>query len=508
MSAHVPWWCLLSFLISASQISGAKKQLMRANCQTESPFITIGDYFALEDKDRTENVFTVSLTQNATCKRMPVVVLRGRAQYLTETLVPLILLPFDSKKVRLRIKGVLYHKKTLFYSIDRMHIAEGYYTWEIRTDNGHGPIEHTVERIPDLALKNVPTKLFMIADLDEDPVADPTWKQLDLASPEQFDMIVHVGDFAYDIHHDHGQRGDKYFAKASLSGRRIPYVVIAGNHENFAEGKLFNYRFRLPTADESNSRYDFVYKDNYYMFINLDWILRYSPRKNKEHVSRELEMLRWMQGRERILQNRTDIKWKIFFTHRPFECSDPYCRDCFVNGLIFRRIADQAAKMGFHLMMTAHTHIYARQKLFHGLQEFPMARVGNGVMLTVINGHAGCGFFFENETQRPLFWSALDDRLDVSGPTYLKLDITDEVINGNLIRTDIGSITDQFQLDKKIINGGLLINFYTWLAVLFGTTIVVVMSYVLRSISKNHKPSADETKYYHQPSEVELGSDS
>lgn len=507
MGAGVPWLYLVIFVVSATQISTVRKQSIKANCQIESPFITIGDYFALEDQYKTENVFTVSFTQHSTCKHVPAVVLRGRTGASNDILMPIILLPFDSKKVRLKIQGTLYHKKTLFYSIDKMHIAAGYSTWEIRTEKGSGPLEHSVERIPNLALKNVPTRLFMIADLDEDPIAEPTWKQLDLASPEQFDMIIHVGDFAYDIHHDHGRKGDKYFARASLSGRRIPYMVIAGNHENFAQGKLFNYRFRLPTADESNAHFDFVYKDNYYMFINIDWILRYSPHNYTEHVSRELKMLKWMQEREEILKNRTDIKWKIFLSHRPFECSDPYCPDCFVNGLIFRKIADQAAKIGFHLMMTAHTHLYARQKLFHGLKEFPMSKVGKGVMLTIINGHAGSSYYFQNETERPLLWSALDDRLDVSGPSFLKLEITDEQINGNLIRSDMNSITDQFQLDKKIINGDLWVNFRSWLAVIVLTIIVVVLSYLVRS-TRTEKISTDQVNIYRQPPEVELGSGS
>ncbi|KAK6021165.1 Ser/Thr phosphatase family protein, partial [Ostertagia ostertagi] len=62
-----------------------------------------------------------------------------------------------------------------------------------------------------------------------------------------FDFIVHVGDISYDLHSDDGKTGDKFMNQLEPLLSRIPYMVIAGNHEN--DGKNFtNFqeRFWMP----------------------------------------------------------------------------------------------------------------------------------------------------------------------------------------------------------------------------------------------------------------------
>ncbi|PIO70741.1 hypothetical protein TELCIR_07396 [Teladorsagia circumcincta] len=62
-----------------------------------------------------------------------------------------------------------------------------------------------------------------------------------------FDFIVHVGDISYDLHADDGKTGDKFMNQLEPLLSRIPYMVVAGNHEN--DGKNFtNFqeRFWMP----------------------------------------------------------------------------------------------------------------------------------------------------------------------------------------------------------------------------------------------------------------------
>ena len=455
------------------------KVLKKQNCSFEAPHITLGDAFSLDSTSKTENLYTVSVTTQKSCHELPRIILRT-SQVATsfEKLPEIDLKPFLKRSINVKIKKVPYQKQTLFYSIDKAHVEAGYKFWEIRQFGDNSSVTKNIQKIPTLAGNDKPARLFVIADMDETAAALPTWAKLDQISAEDFDMIIHVGDFAYEIENNHGQLGDSYFNHSSLSGRRIPYIVTGGNHENFAEGNLFNYRFKMPGADPENSRYDLVYKGTYYMVINLDWILRYLPFDNLEHLSREIEMLKWMQSREALLQNRTDITWRVFMTHRPFECSDTTCPDCGVNGMFFRRIADQAAKMGMHLMVTGHIHSYMRNKLFHALEERSMADVGKGVFLTVINGHAGTYYFFHNETNRPIHWNGLVDRLDLSGTTYLEITVDHESITGRLIRSDTGSINDIFQLTQSEINSRLR----TLISLILSTVVfcaVVVLAVIL-----------------------------
>uniref|UniRef100_A0A914Z7I0 Purple acid phosphatase n=1 Tax=Panagrolaimus superbus TaxID=310955 RepID=A0A914Z7I0_9BILA len=73
---------------------------------------------------------------------------------------------------------------------------------------------------------------------------------MEAAQKNWFDMIIHVGDIAYDLHKtdDDGHNiGDKYMRELEPIFSRYPYMVIAGNHEN---DKLnfshFHNRFRMP----------------------------------------------------------------------------------------------------------------------------------------------------------------------------------------------------------------------------------------------------------------------
>ena len=68
----------------------------------------------------------------------------------------------------------------------------------------------------------------------------------------EYSMLMHSGDFAYDIQDENGLRGDKYFENQSDNNKRVPYQIIPGNHENFDNGKLMNYRFQMPM--DSNLR--------------------------------------------------------------------------------------------------------------------------------------------------------------------------------------------------------------------------------------------------------------
>ena len=268
-------------------------------------------------------------------------------------------------------------------------------------------------------------------------------------------MILHIGDFAYEIFDQGGQFGDQYFARSSKSARRIPYIMTPGNHENYANGTLLNYRFKMPNcADNLNAMFDFVYKGTYFMFVNLDWVLSYQQWKNIEYFSRERKLLEWIDSRSKLFANRKDIKWRIFSTHRPFECTDQTASDCQTNMLFFRRIADKVAQVGFHMSLNAHVHSYIRNKVSLGLQMQPVTKLGKGAYMTVINGHAGTAYYYQTETNKNSLTSPLAEAIDVSGPTFLHLELSSTAIVGKLTRSDNSEVRDTFsitedQLDPK-----------------------------------------------------------
>ncbi|KAI8432464.1 hypothetical protein MSG28_004852 [Choristoneura fumiferana] len=53
----------------------------------------------------------------------------------------------------------------------------------------------------------------------------------DEAERGHFDLILHVGDFAYDMHDDDGKRGDQFMRQIQPLAAMVPYMTCPGNHE-------------------------------------------------------------------------------------------------------------------------------------------------------------------------------------------------------------------------------------------------------------------------------------
>jgi phosphodiesterase/alkaline phosphatase D-like protein len=66
------------------------------------------------------------------------------------------------------------------------------------------------------------------------------------ALEDAFDMIIHVGDFAYDMYEDNGTRGDLFMEQIEPIASMIPYMTCPGNHE-------YHYNFSNYKGRFSNS---------------------------------------------------------------------------------------------------------------------------------------------------------------------------------------------------------------------------------------------------------------
>ncbi|KAE9551648.1 hypothetical protein FO519_005146 [Halicephalobus sp. NKZ332] len=155
---------------------------------------------------------------------------------------------------------------------------------------------------------------------------------IDAAEKGDFDMVVHVGDIAYDLHTDNGERGDLYMQNLEPLASRVPYMVVAGNHED--DGKNFSHyqnRFTMPGYD--NQFYSFEIGPVHFVTISTEYY-GYFYEYGHQPV---LNQYSWLQGDlQKADSNRAQVPWIVGFQHRPFYCSNDNSFECaaFENTLV------------------------------------------------------------------------------------------------------------------------------------------------------------------------------
>ena len=65
-----------------------------------------------------------------------------------------------------------------------------------------------------------------------------------------YDILLHAGDLAYDLHQDAGSVGDAFMRDVQPIASTTPFMVSPGNHEAFANFSHFKNRFTMPLLKE------------------------------------------------------------------------------------------------------------------------------------------------------------------------------------------------------------------------------------------------------------------
>ncbi|PIO70063.1 hypothetical protein TELCIR_08095 [Teladorsagia circumcincta] len=52
-----------------------------------------------------------------------------------------------------------------------------------------------------------------------------------MAQDGDIDMVMHVGDFAYNLDTDDGRVGDEFLRQIETVAAYVPYMTVVGNHE-------------------------------------------------------------------------------------------------------------------------------------------------------------------------------------------------------------------------------------------------------------------------------------
>ncbi|CAG2120992.1 unnamed protein product, partial [Medioppia subpectinata] len=203
-----------------------------------------------------------------------------------------------------------------------------------------------------------------------------------------YDMIMHLGDFAYDLHDDNARVGDEFFRQIE------PMAANFSNYDN---------RFSLISEGDSVS-------NNHYWSYNIGsaHIISFSTEfyyYSKYRIETGHDQLRyhynWLEKdltEANKPENRDKYPWIITMGHRPpyslHDVDETIRLGVVSNGSRLYGLEDLFYKHGVDVEFWAHEHIYARlwpiynNTVYNGTESDPYTNPKAPVH--IISGSAGC----------------------------------------------------------------------------------------------------------------------
>lgn len=253
-----------------------------------------------------------------------------------------------------------------------------------------------------------------------------------------FDAILHVGDFAYDMPDNEGEVGDEFMRQIQPIAAYVPYMVSPGNHEEAYNFSHYRNRFSMPGGTE-NLFYDF--KLGPVHFININTEVYYFLEYGVKLAVKQYMWLSQVLEEANKPENRARWPWIITYGHRPMYCSDDDGDDCTKRSSRVRvgfPIMDWFGleklfyDNGVDLEIWAHEHSYERlwpvydHKVYNGSRIEPYTNPKAPVH--VVTGSAGCQEFTDKFIKKPSEWSAFRNsdygysRMQIFNHTHLYME--------------------------------------------------------------------------------------
>jgi len=189
-----------------------------------------------------------------------------------------------------------------------------------------------------------------------------------------FDLILHVGDMAYDMNEDNARVGDDYMNAIQSIAAYIPYMTCPGNHENAYNFSQYVAKFSMPSAmntygGDANHFYSFNVGPIHVIGFSSEFY--YYTEYGFDQI---VNQYRWLEQdliNANKPENRARQPWIITMAHRPMYCSNNNDDDClYTDGYVLVRtglpfihaygLEDLFAKYGVDVEFWAHEHSYER----------------------------------------------------------------------------------------------------------------------------------------------------
>lgn len=173
----------------------------------------------------------------------------------------------------------------------------------------------------------------------------------------------------------------------------MPYLVIPGNQERFDSGQFFDYRFKMPNANEededhTNNYYYFKQGEAHFTLINFDYAMNSGSKVEKE-------IFEWFYQTLEDSRNSGDLRWRFVMANRPILCGNVFpvndlenskysSRDCQANYFLLNKYLDAMKKFGIDVFFSGNEPYYERLKLMNNFEiqtDVKSREKGNKVIL-------------------------------------------------------------------------------------------------------------------------------
>uniref|UniRef100_A0A914DI15 Purple acid phosphatase n=1 Tax=Acrobeloides nanus TaxID=290746 RepID=A0A914DI15_9BILA len=306
---------------------------------------------------------------------------------------------------------------------------------------------------------NFPYTIAIFGDLGmTDGASYPFLKQG--AANNQFDIVFHIGDFAYNLFTNGGKVGDEWMREMQEIMATKPYMVIAGNHEWESDQLNFtNYRnrFSVPINNAYNDSqfYSFNVGPVHYVGISSEY---YFYENIEPIVNAQYQWL--VNDLKTADSNRQNQPWIIAGQHRPYYSSEKEnscCNEVVDNYVNYKMKDGDSTVPGLEkpyldnavdMVFWGHVHSYERT--------YPVANMtaykdGNPyhnpkAPVYICTGGAGSQEGHTNFKHSPSPWSA--QRIDRFGYTLLHVYNNTHLYMEQIDASNNGTVMDSVWITK------------------------------------------------------------
>ncbi|KAI1723870.1 calcineurin-like phosphoesterase domain-containing protein [Ditylenchus destructor] len=221
------------------------------------------------------------------------------------------------------------------------------------------------------------------------------------AQSGDFDVVLHVGDLAYNLDTDEGKFGDEFMRQIEPAAAYVPYMTVVGNHEQEYNFTHYINRYTMP-GTKDNLFYSFDLGAAHFIAFSTEFYFYWEY--GFEQIPHQWAWL--INDLEKANRNRDKVPWIITMGHRPMYCSDFDGDDCTKYNSIIRTglpivhaygLEKLFYQYGVDLEIWAHEHTFERmypvynRTVYNGTQSDPY--VDPPAPVHVVTGSAGCQIF-------------------------------------------------------------------------------------------------------------------